>query len=66
MTIILPNPSGGDVIKPGIETEMERNETESACARQLISEHFDFTLSQLNRQGRKSSESDNLEPELSY
>ena len=29
---------------------MERNETETARVRQLISEHFDFALSQLNGQ----------------
>ena len=51
-------------IKPGMETEMERNEIETARARQLISEHFDFALSQLNSQCTKSGESDNLEPEL--
>ena len=27
-------------IKPGMETEMERNEIETACVQQLISEHF--------------------------
>ena len=45
---------------------MKRNEIESACVRQLISEHFDFVLSQLNNQCTKSGESDNLEPGLSY
>ena len=43
---------------------MERNEIETVHVRQLISEHFDFTLSQLNSQCTKSGESDNLEPEL--
>ena len=43
---------------------MERNEIETAHERQLTSEHFDFALSQLNSQCTKSSESDNLDPEL--
>ena len=33
---------------------------------QLISEHFDFALSQLNSQCTKSGESDNLESDLTY
>ena len=41
--------------------EMKWNEIEIALARQLISEHFDFTSSQLNGQCTKSDESDNLE-----
>ena len=45
---------------------MEWNKIEIARARQLISGHFDFALSQFNSQCTKSSESDNLEPELSY
>ena len=36
------------------------------CTQQLISEQFDFTLSQINSQCTKSGESDNLKPELSY
>ena len=36
----------------------------TTCAQQLISEHFDFALSQLNRQCMKSGESDDLELEL--
>ena len=51
-------------MKPGMETEMEQNETETAHAWQLISEHFDFALSQLNSQCMKSGESDSLEQEL--
>ena len=47
-------------IKPGMETKMERNEIETALARQLISEHFDFAFSQLNIQYTKNGESDNL------
>ena len=43
---------------------MKQNETQTALARQLSSEHFDFTLSQLNSQCTKSGESDNLDPEL--
>ena len=54
----------GHVIKPGMEKEMEWNEIETARAQQLISEHFDFALSQLNSQCMKSSESGNLEPKL--
>ena len=46
-----------------METEMEWNEMESARARQLFSEHFDFALSQLNSQCTKSGES---HKELSY
>ena len=49
--------------------ETERNEMETARAQELISEHFDFTLSQLNTQhtkGMKGGESDNLESKLSY
>ena len=42
----------------------KRNEIETARAQQLISEHFDFALSQLNSQCMKSSQSDNLELEL--
>ena len=52
------------VIKPGMETKMERNEIETVLARALISEHFDFASSQLNSQCTKSDESDNLEPEV--
>ena len=44
--------------------EMKGNEIETALARQLISEHFDFILSQFNGQCMKSGESDNLEPEV--
>ena len=33
-------------------------------AQNLISEHFDFALSQVNSQCTKSGEFDNLEPEL--
>ena len=40
-------PQKWHVIKPRMETEMERNEIETVRARQLISEHFDFALSQL-------------------
>ena len=47
-----------------METEMERNEIETVRVWQLISEHFDFALSQLNSQCTKSDESDKLEPEL--
>ena len=43
---------------------MKRNEIETAHAQQLISEHFDFALRQLNSQCMKSGESDNLELEL--
>ena len=43
---------------------MKRNEIETARARQLISEHFDFALSQLNSQCMKGGESDNFEPKL--
>ena len=47
---------------------MERNEIETVRARQLISEHFDFALSQLNshctKSGEADGEADNLEPEL--
>ena len=43
---------------------MKQNEIETAHAQQLISEHFDFALGQLNSQCTKSGESDNLEPEL--
>ena len=46
--------------------EMEWNVIEIARVRQLISEHFDFALSQLNSQCTKSDESDNLKPELTY
>ena len=42
----------------------EKNQIEAARVRQLISEHFDFALSQLNSQCTKSGESYNLEPEL--
>ena len=52
------------LLKPGMETEMKQNEIETALARQLISEHFDFASSQLNGQCTKSDESDNLEPEV--
>ena len=52
------------IIKSGMETEMEQNEIETGHARQLISEHFDFALSQLNSQCTKSSESDSLELKL--
>ena len=43
---------------------MKRNEIETAHVQQLISEHFDFALGQLNSQCTKSGESDNLELEL--
>ena len=54
-----------------METEMERNETkrnekETARMRQLISEHFDFALSQLQTQCTKSGEFDNLESDLTH
>ena len=51
-------------MKPGMETEMERNEIETALLWQLISEHFDFASSQLNSQCTKSDESDNFEVEI--
>ena len=51
-------------MKPRMKTEMERNEIETMCVRQLISEHFNFALTQLNSQCTKSGESDNLELEL--
>ena len=54
------------VIKPGMGTEMERNEIETARVRQLISEHFDFALSQLQTQCTKSGEFDNLESDLTH
>ena len=42
--------------------DMKWNEIETVLVRQLISEHFDFTSSQLNGQCMKSDESDKLEP----
>ena len=51
-------------MKPGMETEMERNGIETVLSRQLISEHFDFALSQLNSQCTKSDESDNFKVEV--
>ena len=47
-----------------MKTEMERNETETVHVWQLVSEHFDFALSQLKSQCMKSGESDNLEQEF--
>ena len=43
---------------------MKQNKIETARVRQLIFEHFDFALSQLNSQCMKSGESDSLEQEL--
>ena len=45
---------------------MKRNEIETARVRQLISEHFDFALSQLQTQCTKSGEFDNLESDLTH
>ena len=41
---------------------MKQNEIETTSAQQLISEHFDFALSQLNSQFMKSGESDDFKP----
>ena len=53
-----------------MEMEMERNEPkrniETVRVWQLISEHFDFALSQLKSQCTKSGEFDNLESDLTY
>ena len=35
---------GHTIINAGMETELERNETETTCAWQLSSEHFCFQV----------------------
>ena len=53
----------GDTINARMEMEMEQNKTETACARQLSSEHFCFQIIYFSL-CMKSGESDNFELQL--